>query len=268
MNQIIGSGLRVGGAAAVAALAALSCAATSAEAQPVSSNQQTQQQSQQAQPSLLARGLFNDPRAQRAARYSTPDGAVRFVFDRSGSRAALVRFEGDPEVHVLRPVAAAGGDEIYRTENGDIALRLSRTGSFTVYTRNNRLGAPAAEEGQVAPLAPEEIARAVFEARLRELQMRAARSVGSPVVFEAPVPTNGYNAGIMLDAAERAAQGLADAPLTIVRRVVITVGATPGAELRGESLTIRVAPEMGFAGRPSSNTVRNVATGQVQGPTQ
>jgi hypothetical protein len=66
------------------------------------------------------------------------------VFDRSGSRAALVRFEGDPEVHVLRPVAAAGGDEIYRTENGDIALRLSRTGSFTVYTRNNRLGAPAA----------------------------------------------------------------------------------------------------------------------------
>jgi hypothetical protein len=265
MNQIIGSGLRVGGAAAFATLVAVSCAATRAEAQPVAANQQTQQQ---AQPSVLARGLFSDPRAQRAARYSTPDGAVRFVFDRSGGRAALVRFEGDPEVHVLRPVAAAGGDEIYRTEDGDIALRMSRNGSFTVYTRANRLGAPAAEEGQVAPLAPTEIARAVFEARLRELQMRAARSVGAPVVFEAPVPTNGRNAGIILDAAERAAQGLADAPLTIVRRVVITVGAAPGAELRGESLTIRVAPEMGFAGRPSSATVRNVATGQIQGPTQ
>ncbi len=76
------------------------------------------------------------------------------------------------------------------------------------------------------------------------------------------------NAGVVLDAAERATQGLTEAPMTSVRRVVITIGRSPGAQLRGESLTIQIAPELGYAGRPSSTTVRNVATGQVQGPQQ
>jgi hypothetical protein len=257
MSQVVGTGLRVGGAAVVAALAALS----SAHAQPAQN-----QSSAQEQP--LVRGLFTDPAQQRASRYSTPDGAVRFIFDRSYGRLALVRFEGDPEVHVLRPVAAAGGDEIFRTEDGDVTLRLSRNGSFTVYTGRNEMGAPASEDGQAAPLAPEAMQRAAFEARLREAQRRATRSVGGPVTFEAPVPTNDRSAGVMADAAERAVEGLSEAPLTVVRRVVITIGPTPGAVLRSETLTIQVAPELGYAGRPSSRTIRNVATGQVQGPTQ
>jgi len=262
MSHPAGTGLSARGAAAIAAVLAFS-SASSALAQPA----QGQPPAREPQ-TPLAQSLFNDPTAQSATRYSTPDGAVRFVFDRSGGRVALVRFEGDPEVHVLRPVAAAGGDEIYRTEDGDIALRLTRHGAITVYTRSNRTGAPAAEEARVAPLTPEAVAAAAFEARLRQLQARAARSVGGPVTFEAPIPANSRSAGVVLDAAERAAEGLADAPMTVVRRVVITIGPAPGATLRGESLTIQVAPQMGFAGRPSSNTIRNVATGTIQGPQQ
>ncbi len=258
MSHASATSLSLRGAAAVAAVLALA-----------SGNAQAQTNQRQPSPSPVAQGLFNDPEAEQARRYSTPDGAVRFVLDRStGGRVALVRFEGDPEVHVLRPAMASGGDELYRTEDGDIVLRLTRHGGITVYTRNNRTGSPASEGEQVPRLAPDAVARAVFEARLRELQQRAARSVGGPVTFVPPPQLSNVNAGIVLDAAERATQGLSEAPMTSVRRVVITFGRAPGAQLRGDALTIQVAPEMGYAGRPSSTTIRNVATGSVQGPNQ
>ena len=71
-------------------------------------------------------GLYAN--ASGAMRYATPDGAVRFVFDRSLGRVALIRFENDPEVHVLRPVMAARGVEIYRTEDGAVELRVAANG--------------------------------------------------------------------------------------------------------------------------------------------
>src|SRR5262245_29502704 len=117
-------------------------------------------------------GLYNT--SSGATRYATPNGAVRFTLDRSGGRVALVRFEGDPEVHVLRPVMAAGGGEIYRTENGDVILRVTPGGGITVYTRLHRDGSPASEEAQVPPLTPEAVQEAYMRERLRQLQIAAA----------------------------------------------------------------------------------------------
>ena len=56
--------------------------------------------------------------------------------------------------------------------------------------------------------------------------------------------------------------------MTTVRRVIISFGRTPAVAQRGDTLLIQVAPQMGYAGRPSSNTIRNVVTGSVQGPEQ
>lgn len=205
-----------------------------------------------------------------ASRYSTPDGAVRFVFDRSGGRAALVRFEGDPEVHVLRPVMAAGGAEVYTTEDGNIQLRVMPHGGIVVYTRNLRTGAPVSEEGRAAPLTPAAIAFEQMLARMRTLQEQARRQVGQTVTFtiqsRQQVPPQ--VAGVMLDAAERVAEGLASAPMTTVRRVVIVIGPTPRVAMQGDLLIVQVAPQLGYAGRPSSTTIRNVVTGAVQGPEQ
>lgn len=226
--------------------------------------QQGQQQGQSRNPSV--QGLAAN--SNGATRYSTPDGAVRFVFDRSGGRVALVRFEGDPEVHVLRPVMAAGGGEIYRTESGDVALRVTPNGGITVYTRAMSTGAPASEEASVAPLAPAAIAAAEMQARFRQLQDRARRSVGQQVTFTPPAQVSAPAAGVVVDAAERAAEGLAAAPMTSVRRVIITLGPVPAVAQRGDTLFIQVAPQLGYAGRPSSNTIRNVVTGEVQGPEQ
>ena len=223
---------------------------------------------QTGRPSPMAQGLMSDSSEAQAKRYSTPDGSVRFVFDRTLGRVALVRFEGDPEVHVLRPVAAAGGGEIYRTENGDVILRVTPHGGIIVYTRTHRTGAPATEEAQVAPLTPEAVQQQYMRERLRQLQAMAARQLGQSVTFDAPMQVNGPASGVVMDAAERAAQGLAAAPMTTVRHVIITIGPTPGAMLRGDTLIIQVAPQMGYEGRPSTATVRGVVTGQVQGPEQ
>lgn len=244
------------GAAAVAAALAFAGAPKSALAQ---------QQRQEPAPSPV-QGLYNN--ASGASHYSTPDGQVRFVFDRSGGRVALVRFEGDPEVHVLRPYMAAGGGEIYRTEDGDVQLRVTPHGGIIVYTRTIRTGAPASEEGRAAPLTPEAIAFAEMQERFRQLQARARRTVGQPVTFSAPAQVSAPAAGVVVDAAERAAEGLAAAPMTTVRRVIIVFGPAPAVMQRGDQLIIQVAPQLGYAGRPSSNTIRNVITGEVQGPEQ
>lgn len=227
---------------------------------------QAQQQPQQAPAAPPVQGLYSA--SSGATRYSTPDGAVRFIFDRSGGRVALVRFEGDPEVHVLRPVMAAGGGEIYRTEDGGVMLRVTPHGGIIVYTRTQRTGSPASEEERVAPLAPEAIAFAAMQERFRQLQVQARRSVGEMVTFVVPSQMSAPAAGVVVDAAERAAEGLAAAPMTSVRRVVITFGAAPAVVQRGDQLIIQVAPQLGYAGRPSSSAVRNVVTGQVQGPEQ
>jgi hypothetical protein len=256
MSHPNGPSLTGRGAAAFAAALTLTAVPALAQAQ--------EQRAAPAPPPV--QGLYQN--AAGATRYSTPDGAVRFVFDRSGGRAALVRFEGDNEVHVLRPAMAAGGGEIYRTEDGALMLRVTPHGGVIVYTRAMRTGAAASEEGRVAPLTPQSLAVAEMQARFRALQAQARRRVGQTVTFTVPAQMSAPVAGVVVDAAERAAAGLAAAPMTNVRRVVITVGNAPRIAMRGDQLFIQVAPQMGYAGRPSSNTVRNVVTGEVQGPEQ
>lgn len=256
MSHPSGPSLCGRGAAAVAAALTLAGAPGLAQAQ--------QQRPAPAPPPV--QGLYAS--STGATRYSTPDGGVRFVFDRSGGRAALVRFEGDPEVHVLRPAMAAGGGEIYQTENGDVMLRVTPHGGIIVYTRAIRTGAAASEEGRVAPLTPEAVAFAEMQERFRRLQVSARRRVGQTVTFVVPRQMSAQAAGVVLDAAERAAEGLAAAPMTNVRRVVINIGRVPAIALRGDTLFIQVNPALGYAGRPSSRTVRNVAIGAVQGPQQ
>lgn len=254
MREGIGPSLYGKGAAVIAAALSLAVPTVAHAQQP------------QRQPSAAPQRLV--PVTAGASRYATPDGAVRFVLDRSGGRVALVQFEGDPEVHVLRPTMGAGGDEIFQTENGDVRLRVTSHGGIIVYTRAHRTGAAASEEGRVAPLTPEQLAFAEMQARFRALQNRARRSIGQPVAFSVPAQMSPQAAGVVTDAAERAAEGLAEAPMTNVRHVIIGIGRVPAVALRGDTLIIQVAPQLGYAGRPSSSAIRNVAMGQVQGPEQ
>ncbi|MDX2235029.1 MAG: DUF4908 domain-containing protein [Hyphomonadaceae bacterium] len=229
--------------------------------------------------SPLAQGLLDLPANDRPAaeRYQTPDGRVRFVLDRSGQRAALVKFEGDDEVHVLRPVPGPRGDDIYKTDTGDVLLRVTALGGVIVYTDAARTGAPATLAGQARPMAPPSPPQDGLQARMAALQREAARR-GRPVTFVAPSNVQGAASAVVADAAARAAEGLAQAPQAMtVRRVVIRYGARPEASVIDENLTITVAPQLGYAGRPSAAAVAQavrqprrvtVETADVQGPPQ
>ncbi len=216
-------------------------------------------------PSPLMRNLLTETPSAR--QYATPDGAVRFVFDRSsGGRVALVRFENDPEVHVLRPQGGAGGDEIYRTESGDVMLRLTPHGGLTVYTRARQDGMPAAEERTAEPLTPRAWEIAAYQARMRALQQAATRRLGRPVAFVAPAAPNAADAGVLVDAAERAAQGVETVRGAPIHRIVIRIAPRPSTSVQGDELVVLVAPSLGYAGRPSSTAIRNVVTRAAQGP--
>ncbi len=231
----------------------------------------------QTRESPLAQGLLDLPANDRPAaeRYQTPDGRVRFVLDRSGQRAALVKFEGSDEVHVLRPVPGPRGDDIYKTDTGDVLLRVTAMGSVIVYTDPARMGAPATLAGRSTPMAPPTAPQGGLQARMEAIQRDLARR-GRPVTFAAPANVTAPASGVVADAAARAAEGLAASPQAMtVRRVVIRYGAQPHAAVVNESLTITVAPQMGYAGRPSAAAVKAavdqprrapVETAAVQGP--
>ena len=192
-----------------------------------------------------------------SGQFATPDGALRFVLDRSGP-AALIQFEGDPEVYVLRPDPGmgAGGQQVFRTADGSIQLRVTRWGELTVFVRNDRMGAAASFNQQAPPLRPAPVAAPTFRAELQQTERAVVRRVGRQVALEAPSQVSAADNGIILDAAERAADGMAAAPQAPVRRVVLQTGPAPAAEVIGDALVITVAPQLGYAGRPSSDQIR------------
>jgi hypothetical protein len=213
----------------------------------------------QTRSSPLAQGLLDLPANDGPAveRYQTPDGRVRFVLDRSGARVALVRFDGSDEVHVLRAVPGPRGDDLYKTDTGDVLLRMTAFGSVIVYADPKRMGAPAQAAGFSAPVPPPEAPKGGLRVWLQSVQREAARRLGRQVEFQAPEDAHGAASGVVADAAARAAEGLATMPETVqVSRVVIRYGAQPHAVVVSESLTITIAPQMGYAGRPSSAAVQ------------
>jgi hypothetical protein len=48
-----------------------------------------------------------------------------------------------------------------------------------------------------------------------------------------------------------------------VQKVTIRIGAAPAVQAANDQVTITVAPQMGYAGRPSSAAVRRAVTGTV-----
>lgn len=235
----------------------------------------------QSKDSPLAQGLLDLPANDRppAERYQTPDGRVRFVLDRSGARVALVRFEGSDEVHVLRAVPGPRGDEFFKTDTGDVLLRVTALGGVIVYTDALRTGAPATLAGRAGPMPPPPpLPQASFQARMAALQRETARR-GRPVTFVAPSNMQGPASGVVADAAARAAEGISQhRAATVVRRVVIRYGRQPGAVVVNDQLFVVVTPELGYAGRPSAAAIQQAlrnprratpdTDGRVEGPPQ
>jgi hypothetical protein len=210
--------------------------------------------------SPLTQGLLGVPANDAtplAQRFSTPDGALRFTLDRSGEMA-LMRFDGRPEVLALTPVSGPRGDEYLKTDTGRVVLRVNAMGGVTVYAGASESGAAASAAGRATPLAGPAPPPGGLTARLSEIERATGRALGRPISFDAPpggTLTSGAAVGLVADAAERVAEGLAARKPTRVARVVIQFGSHPEARLEQDALRVTIAPQLGYAGRPSVDAV-------------
>jgi hypothetical protein len=205
---------------------------------------------------LLGAGPVRDePRAQR---FQSPDGSLRFTLERAGN-TALMRIDGQDEVLALKPAPGPRGDEILKTDTGRVLLRVSAMGGVTVYSGSGDYGAPVSAVGAAARLQAPAAPAGGLTAKMSAVERETGRTVGRPISFEAPSGaslTSSAAVGLVADAAERAAEGLAAAKPRGVKRVVIQFGPRPEARLEQDALRVTVTPQLGYAGRPSAEAVK------------
>ena len=87
-----------------------------------------------------------EPSGLSPGRYLPAEGEA-FVVDRVQTGSLLLRFDDNPEVWALTPVAGPRGDVIYKDDTGETVLRSTRLGGLTLFTGDRPMGAPAAYSG-------------------------------------------------------------------------------------------------------------------------
>lgn len=223
----------------------------------------------------LAQGTLRDflfpdkPQSQRrappppVARYVTESGEG-FILDRSSGRP-LLKFESSFEVWVLQPEVGPRGDINYKNDLGQLILRATKVGGFTLFTRKRPDGAAAEMAGPVQPLRLKAVSPLDLYRIMRIASGRASKAAGRTIPFEADasVPSSALIADAALVASEAIVR-LSHGPhgqkqLARIGKVVIVEGARPTVVLKNGVLLIVVTPQDGVAGRPSSERILHVA---------
>lgn len=205
--------------------------------------------------------------AAQAARFKELDGGSAFVLDRR-TETPLLQFDGSYEVYALSFVGVKQGELVFRLDTGEELFALSAalcggtlhppgraTGVFAVY---EGAALPIPPLGENAP--PLEEAAAALQAKLAELKLAAALDIAAPL---AAAPVFADAARLAAAAlAKLALEGDAGGALARLKIVTIRIGETAEARLEaGEALVISVAPDAGYAGRPSSRRIAEALRG-------
>jgi hypothetical protein len=205
------------------------------------------------------------PRA--VARYQIDAGGGSFVLDASPGKPAYLKFEGSPEIWALRPTAGPRGDVIYKNDMDQPVVRATRLGGITLFTDDQPEGMPAAFVGQAAPpRVPADMGPEVLWNIFVEASARASRLAQRLVVFEGPEDITPSTAPAFADAAMVASQAFARVGqgkssrvlLSRFAKVEFNAGRGPAAAASGEVVRITVCPDLGVAGRPSSQRIASV----------
>ena len=221
--------------------------------------------SAQAKSPATLRDLFAGRSGSRAdatppvARFVADDRA--FVLDRSGE-TPLLRFEGEQEIWALRAMPGPRGDVIYKDDLGRPVLRATRLGGVTVFTSDRPSGLPAAVSGAAGAIRPAAFSAVQLWRHMVRQSARVSRAIGRKIEFVAQEVDAGEEA-VYADTFTVTATGLSKAApvmrrggaLDEVQTVEFVEGKRAGAVVRGESITITLAPDDGLAGRPSSERV-------------
>jgi len=223
--------------------------------------------------SVLRDGLFgSSPNATRrapapiVARYVAETGD-QFVLDRSAGRP-LLRFYDDPEVWALQPQAGPRGDVIYKNDLGRPVLRATKLGGLTLFTRERPEGAAAALAGQSNPIRLAPMGPNALLQKLAQASARASRAAQRLVPVGADATPQ--SAPLIADAALLAADSMVRmsrhangrSVLSRIEKIFIAQGKRPDAAINKGVLVITVRPDMGIAGRPSSERIAYAVGGR------
>jgi hypothetical protein len=197
------------------------------------------------------------------ARYVTEDGDV-FTLDRTQPKP-LLKFEGSFEVWALQSQPAPRGDTIYKNDLGEPMLRATRLGGITVFTDQRPGGAAAALMGPGNPLRMAIMGPQTLFDRLAQASFRANHAVRRTIPFE--VEATPASSALIADAAMVTSDAVArmakrsDAHklLDRIQKVRLIEGRKSSVQLIDGVLVVTVAPPEGFAGRPSSDRIVQVA---------
>jgi hypothetical protein len=199
------------------------------------------------------------------ARYEGENGAA-FILDRTRAAAALLQFDGDPEIWALKATPGPHGDIIYRNDLGQPMLRSNRLGGVTLFTPGRPSGMPAAFVGEGTPPRPPPVLGpdALFQLQLH-MSLRATRAAQHLVGFDAldkpddvitPSSEVVFAEAFIITAqafvrvAETTKPG--QSAISRIRQVHFVIGSTPDATVNGPTMRVTLAPDRGVAGRPSS----------------
>ena len=223
-----------------------------------------------AEPASLRDFLFgvsktNETSLPMVARYQSGDGEG-FVLDRSGGRRAVIKFDDNSELWALTASPGPRGDIIYRNDVGLAVLRATRLGGLTLFTQTDPGGTAAASIGAAAtPKDPAVLGPEALFQVLVEASSKASRAAHHLIIFDAgdalatPVTEPVFADAFILtaDAIVRvSARGAAGhAACARVAKVHFIQGQDAAAQLVGRIVQITIAPDLGVAGRPSSQRI-------------
>ncbi len=191
-------------------------------------------------------------------RYESESGEAFFV-GRSGD-TPLFRFERRQETWLLRPSPAPRGDTIYRNDAGAQILRVTPSGSITLFTTRAPAGSPASMTGPAPDLAPPRLGPVQLFNLIARSSSQISRALGRLVYIE--VDTGSDSEALSVEAliiTTEAVVRMARSPTTRgqlerLRSISISEGPRPQVTyVRGE-LRIAVNPAIS-GGRPSSARV-------------
>lgn len=203
----------------------------------------------------------------RLARFKADTGDSFILEVSSGSGPAFLKYDDSGEVWALNPTPGPHGDVIYKNDVGEPMLRTTRMGGLTIFTREQPSGIAAAVDGGAPDLHSLLVSGpiALLQALIRA-SAHASQAAGHKVLFEAPDTGPGAEP-VFADAASLAAQAFVrvdrkgeagKAALQRCGKVAFLNGRPPGVRMVGQELRITVTPDLGFAGRPSSQRISQV----------
>jgi hypothetical protein len=195
--------------------------------------------------------------------FATDDDSAGFVLDQSGPYPRL-QLTSDGEVFALDWRPAVNGDRLLVRDDGEVVLRSTVLGGWTLFSERFKTGVPVAAQKPARPLEWPPPPVEVVQEHAAESAAKLRQAFGVPVRIEADWKTAAQDAGmrsLLFDSLRNASGGLAmlaqepparEAVARHLRRLHFAAAPRPGLVRSGQTVTVSFSLNDGLKGRWSS----------------